>query len=227
MVTSSLLALGALASVAAALPHLEYSRGDEFVFSHDPSGVRGGSPFAFAPEHLGAAYASGAVHHSLMSLFTDAVNRMSALGIFDDPVTHAPITEFTPCVGGYAGTKENNTFACRDLDLYTFLSHEALGSEGRLGSDIWGWAHEDGDGKTREFGLVGQYEGTAFVEIVGEGQVVYLGRLPTQSVGSIWRDIKVIGHYAYIGSEAEGHGIQVFDLTKVGSLIGARLRLLI
>jgi hypothetical protein len=68
---------------------------------------------------------------------------------------------------------------------------------------------------TREFGLVGQFEGTAFVEIVGEGEIVYLGRLPTHSVGSIWRDIKVIGDHAYIGSEAEGHGIQVFDLRKV------------
>ncbi|EIN06800.1 hypothetical protein PUNSTDRAFT_72471 [Punctularia strigosozonata HHB-11173 SS5] len=138
------------------------------------------------------------------------------MGIFDEPITHEPITEFTPCVNGFAGTEENNTFACRDLDLYTFLSHEALGSEARFGSDIWGWTYEDAEkkGEKREFGLVGQYEGTAFVEIVGAGKVLYLGRLPTQSVGSIWRDIKVIGDYAYIGSEAEGHGIQVFDLKK-------------
>ncbi|KAJ7670613.1 hypothetical protein DFH06DRAFT_1083380 [Mycena polygramma] len=41
-----------------------------------------------------------------------------------------------------------------------------------------------------------------------------VGRLPTQSENSIWRDIKVIGHYAYVGSEAPEHGIQVFDLHK-------------
>ncbi|KAF8194329.1 hypothetical protein K438DRAFT_1588158, partial [Mycena galopus ATCC 62051] len=42
--------------------------------------------------------------------------------------------------------------------------------------------------------------------------IAYLGRLPTQSVSSLWRDITVIGNYTYIESEAEGHGIQVFDL---------------
>jgi hypothetical protein len=38
--------------------------------------------------------------------------------------------------------------------------------------------------------------------------------LPSQT-RSLWRDIKVIGHYAYIGSESPGHRIQVFDLLKV------------
>ncbi|KAF2220230.1 hypothetical protein BDZ85DRAFT_284656 [Elsinoe ampelina] len=34
-------------------------------------------------------------------------------------------------------------------------------------------------------------------------------------VSASWRDIKVIGNYAYIGSEAAGHGLQIFDLTKL------------
>jgi hypothetical protein len=34
-------------------------------------------------------------------------------------------------------------------------------------------------------------------------------------VPSVWRDIKVIGDHAYIGSEAPGHGLQIFDLNKV------------
>jgi choice-of-anchor B domain-containing protein len=41
--------------------------------------------------------------------------------------------------------------------------------------------------------------------------------LPTQTVASSWRDIKVIGNYAYIGSEAPDHGLQIFDLTKLRS----------
>ena len=32
---------------------------------------------------------------------------------------------------------------------------------------------------------------------------------------STWRDIKVYGNHAYVGSEHEDHGVQVFDLTNV------------
>ncbi|KAJ7068994.1 hypothetical protein B0H15DRAFT_793898 [Mycena belliarum] len=135
------------------------------------------------------------------------------------PVFHPPaglkcISTFTPCAGGHAGTEPNNTYACRNLDLYSFTPHAEMGSTERVGNDVWGWAHSAG-GATREFGLVGQMDGTAFVEVLPSGQIAYLGRLPTQSVVSLWRDIKVIGHHAYIGSEAEGHGIQVFDLLKL------------
>ncbi|KAJ7912360.1 hypothetical protein B0H13DRAFT_2251010 [Mycena leptocephala] len=80
-----------------------------------------------------------------------------------------------------------------------------MGSTAKVGNDIWGWAHTS-NGVTREFGLIGQMDGTA--------AIAYLGRLPTQTDNSIWRDIKVIGTHAYIGSEALGHGIQVFDLLK-------------
>jgi choice-of-anchor B domain-containing protein len=34
-------------------------------------------------------------------------------------------------------------------------------------------------------------------------------------VASTWRDVKVIGNYAYIVSEARNHGLQVFDLTRL------------
>jgi len=72
----------------------------------------------------------------------------------------------------------------------------------------------------------------------------FLGRLGTQTVPSLWRDVKgesefllqdtlsssslltafhhysppvstVMGDFAYIGSEARGHGIQIFDLKKL------------
>lgn len=48
-----------------------------------------------------------------------------------------------------------------------------------------------------------------------DGSLQYIARLPTQTEATIWRDIKVIGNYAYIGSEAPDHGLQVFDLTKL------------
>ena len=66
--------------------------------------------------------------------------------------------------------------------------------------------------------LTDGFLGSAFVEILAGGKLKYLGRLPTQTVATIWRDIKVIDGYAYIGSEAKDHGMQVFDLRKLLTL---------
>jgi len=38
-------------------------------------------------------------------------------------------------------------------------------------------------------------------------------------VRSIWRDVKVANNAAYIGSEVNGHGMQVFDLTRLRKLL--------
>ncbi|KAJ7075611.1 hypothetical protein B0H15DRAFT_791658 [Mycena belliarum] len=124
------------------------------------------------------------------------------------------ITEHAPCVEGYAGTGEGNTYSCSNLDLHSFTPHAELGSETGIGNDVWGWSHAEAD-VTREFALVGETDGTAFVEVLSSGRIAYLGRLPTQTFRSVWRDIKVVGNHAYIGSEALAHGIQVFDLTKL------------
>jgi hypothetical protein len=56
------------------------------------------------------------------------------------------------------------------------------------------------------------------VEIVSDGALKYLGRLPTQTVPSSWRDMKVINGFVYIGSEAPGHGLQIFDMRKVNHI---------
>ncbi|KAJ7914274.1 hypothetical protein B0H13DRAFT_1611735 [Mycena leptocephala] len=125
-----------------------------------------------------------------------------------------PIKEYTLCIDGYAGKKANNTHMCRNLDLYSFTPHGELENDSQIGNDIWGWSHTSSEGVTREFGLVGQFHGTAFVEVLPTGWIAYLGRLSSQT-RSLWRDIKVIGHYAYIGSESPGHRIQVFDLLKL------------
>lgn len=62
---------------------------------------------------------------------------------------------------------------------------------------------------------MGQTDGTAFVEIDKTGKLIYRGRLPTQTVSSPWRDMKVINGYLYVGSEAVRHGMQIFDMRKV------------
>lgn len=67
----------------------------------------------------------------------------------------------------------------------------------------------------REFVAIGQADGTAFAEITRDGKLVYLGRLPQQSVFSIWREIRSYKNYMVIGSEARNHGIQFFDMNKL------------
>ena len=80
------------------------------------------------------------------------------------------------------------------------------------GNDIWGWADL---ANNKEYALVGLDNGTAFVDITDTENLVYLGKLPTASSSSPWRDIKVFQDHAFIGSEAGGHGMQVFDLTRL------------
>lgn len=79
---------------------------------------------------------------------------------------------------------------------------------------MWGWTAPDG----REFAAIGQADGAAFVEVNRwTGALVYLGRLP-QPAGvepEIWREIRMMKNFAVIGSEAKGHGIQIFDMRKV------------
>jgi choice-of-anchor B domain-containing protein len=86
------------------------------------------------------------------------------------------------------------------------------------GNDSWGWTDPQ-DGK--EYAIMGLTNGTAFIDISNPIQPVYLGKLPTHTQSSIWRDIKVYGNYAFIVSEAPGHGMQVFDLTRLRNVSNA------
>jgi len=115
----------------------------------------------------------------------------------------------TPCENGMAGG-----YPCDNVDLLEFVPKSGLGNPSGL-NDIWGWT--DG-GSGREFALVGTTTGTSFVEITDPEAPVYLGRLPTHTSSSTWRDIKTYANHAFIVSEASGHGMQVFDLTQLLSV---------
>ncbi len=70
-----------------------------------------------------------------------------------------------------------------------------------------------------------QADGAAFAELTEQGKLVYLGRLPQSSTAapSIWREIRGYKNYIIIGSEAQGHGVQVFDMLKVRTSMDTRL----
>jgi len=112
---------------------------------------------------------------------------------------------FVPCEDGMAGE-----YPCDGYDFLGRISLEDFGSDS--GNDIWGWT----DASTgKEYALMGLDDGTAFVDISDTENLIYLGKLPTATVNSPWRDIKVYRDYAYIVAEANEHGVQVFDLKKL------------
>ncbi len=96
------------------------------------------------------------------------------------------------------------------LQLVSHLPVATLGSIGGSGNDIWGWT-DPADGK--EIAIIGTSDGTAFVDLSAPDTPKVLGILPTASGPSTWRDIKVYKDHAFIVSEADEHGMQIFDLT--------------
>ncbi|WP_353848564.1 choice-of-anchor B family protein [Altibacter sp.] len=111
----------------------------------------------------------------------------------------------TPCIGGMAGA-----YPCNGYDLQSHIPLSTMNTTGA--NDSWGWIDPNNND---EYALVGLEDGTAFIDISNPNAPVYLGKLPTQTSSSQWRDIKVYNNYAFIVSEASGHGIQIFDLTRL------------
>jgi len=69
---------------------------------------------------------------------------------------------------------------------------------------------------------LGLINGTAFFNISDPVNPVYLGKLPTQTGNSDWRDIKVFNNHAFIVSEAGSHGMQVFNLMQLDGVTSAQ-----
>ncbi|WP_345742793.1 choice-of-anchor B family protein [Aquimarina aggregata] len=111
----------------------------------------------------------------------------------------------TPCQNGLAGS-----YPCKDYDLMSRISLATMSAG--AGNDSWGWT-DPSNGK--EYAIIGLNNGTAFIDISNPTNPVYLGKLPTATSNSSWRDVKVYKNHAFIVSEASNHGMQVFDLTRL------------
>lgn len=119
-----------------------------------------------------------------------------------------PVISQTPCSGGTAGSYPCNGYNLQSsIDLNTLNASE--------GNDSWGWT-DPSTGK--EYAIVGLSNGTAFIDISNPTNPVYLGKLPTHTSNSSWRDVKTYNNHAFIVSEASNHGMQVFDLTRLRSV---------
>ncbi|MEZ5312950.1 MAG: choice-of-anchor B family protein [Thermoanaerobaculia bacterium] len=106
--------------------------------------------------------------------------------------------------------QHGGVYPCQNVDLLELIPLSTMNATS--GNDSWGWT----DPKSgREFALMGLNNGTGFVEITDPENSIYLGKLPTHTSNSSWRDIKTYSHYAFIVSEASNHGMQVFDLEQL------------
>ena len=126
----------------------------------------------------------------------------------ETPVTPAPPfgSETVQCENGRAGE-----YPCSGVALRSRVTLATMG--GNRGNDIWGWVDAQTD---REYALMGMSNGTAFVDVTEPENPRALGILPTRTVASIWRDIKVYRDHAYVVADNAGaHGMQVFDLTRL------------
>lgn len=129
----------------------------------------------------------------------------------DSKVIDSPLAT---CIDGFAKIPGTDyEYSCLNYDLMGRVTLEEMDAE--AGNDCWGWT----DSTTgREYAIMGVNNGTSFIDITDSTSPIYLGKLPTATVDSSWRDMKVYNDHVYIVSEAGDHGLQVFNLANLRGL---------
>ena len=116
------------------------------------------------------------------------------------------------CQNGFA-----DIYPCNDYDLMAQIPLNIFGAT--EGNDSWGWT-DPTNGK--EYALMATNSNVSFIDITDTVNPVYLGNIPTATVGSSWRDVKVYKNHAFIVADNAGsHGMQVFDLTRLRNVANA------
>ena len=145
-------------------------------------------------------------HDAQRAVYTSPEHRLQNLldtGALDLKARFASLE----CRDGSAGPYE-----CKKVDLESFVPLPQLG--GVTGNDIWGWT----DPKTgKEYAIVGTSTSVGFVDISDPKAPEMVGFLPTAGLGAtvLWRDVKVYANHAFIVSEIDDSGMQVFDLRRL------------
>ncbi len=107
-------------------------------------------------------------------------------------------------------------FSCADVELVSLLPpHEVGGSRGIMMNDVWGWVDPQ---TSREYAILGRFDGTSFIDVTDAENPVYLGDLPLTegATPNLWRDMKVYADHTFIVADNAGeHGMQVFDLRRL------------
>lgn len=123
----------------------------------------------------------------------------------------------TICTNGFAGI-----YPCNNIDLLSNLTFTQIGGTSNTeGNDCWGWT-DPLDNK--EYALMGCTSHTAFIDVTNPVNPIYLGKVVSHNnINSLWRDVKVYNNHAFIVSEAAGHGMQVFDLTRLRNVTSPQI----
>jgi len=117
----------------------------------------------------------------------------------------------TPCEDGMAGI-----YPCNGLDFIGNISIADFAAQS--GNDVWGWTDTT---TSKEYAIMGLDNGTAFVDISDEENLIYLGKLPAAGDPISWRDLKVYHDHVFVVAESANHGMQVFDLTRLRDVTDA------
>lgn len=119
------------------------------------------------------------------------------------------INPFAACNGGLA-----DIYPCNGYDLMFHIPLVTFGAE--AANDSWGWTDPD---TGKEYALLATDRNTSFVDISDINNPIYLGNVPTATISSPWRDVKVYKNHAFIVADnnqsEDSHGLQVFDLTRL------------
>ena len=108
-------------------------------------------------------------------------------------------------------------FSAGNTTLMSWLSLADFPGEQLSANDCWGYTSPSG----REYAIIGLRSGFGFVEITDPVNPVIVGVVGGNS--SIWRDVKVVGAYAY-GVNESGNGIQVMDLSRIDEGVVTHVR---
>jgi choice-of-anchor B domain-containing protein len=122
-------------------------------------------------------------------------------------------TTATRCVNGMA-----DIYPCSYVDLLAFMPLSQMGTDvATEAANLWGWT----DPMTgKEYVILALTDATAFIDISDPATPIYLGQLPTQTISSPYRDVKVYANHAFIVADSPSlHGLQVFDLTQLREIV--------
>src|ERR1043166_7376164 len=130
------------------------------------------------------------------------------------PIRHAPDPWKTATPHSPVGGGADDVFQSRNINLKTWIPLNNFPgfstATSPSGADCWGYTAPSG----REYALMGLSWGDGIVEVTNPLAPTIVSVLPG-GVNSLWRDITVVGNYAYAVSDSSGVGIQVIDLTNI------------
>lgn len=126
------------------------------------------------------------------------------------------------CTDGTAALPDVGSFPCDGVNLVGYMSVASFATPespaAGANNDIWGWT----DPQTgTEYALVATQNGVGFVDLSDPAFPRLVGKLPTATIASTWRDVKVYADHAFVVADnARDHGVQVFDLTRLRGVEG-------